>query len=103
MGNTISVNGKTPEAIVEEMKTKIKNAFPYHQPDSDLSLHNPTTKETKLYRVTLEGPDENMQVHIKEICVETPINSAMRCAIAVAMNFAEKPERNEWIGCIHFE
>jgi hypothetical protein len=99
-GATISKDGETPQLVLEQLREEILAAFPNLQPDSDASLFNLATKETKLFKVYLKGPDDNIKVEFEEISAETKVNLATAAAIEVTMNYHKTPKKG-WVGCVH--
>ena len=99
-GATISKDGETPQLVLEQLREQILAAFPNLQPDSDVSLFDLATKETKLFKVHLEGPQKDVKVEFEEISAESKVNLATAAAIEVTMNYHKTPKKG-WIGCVH--
>jgi len=97
-GYNIARTGKDVNKILEEIKSLILSANREHRmyPDSDLALYNPTTKEGRIFKIILIPEDNPETVVLKEVKkgdVERPI--------VTAKAYGPKPEKDEWIGCVH--
>jgi hypothetical protein len=102
MGATTSMKGQTAEEVVKKLQEAIQKTFPNLLPDSNIAVYQPSTGARKLFKVILEGPDEEIEVKIVEVSVTTPVNSATLCAVAIMANYGDQPVKDEWIGCVHF-
>ena len=107
MGATVTKKDKDFSRLLKVMRAEIEHAFPNLQPDSNLILYKPSTKETRIYKVEIIGDSRDDYVEgLANLTFlkgeDKAIEHGDGIACNVAATYGPKPKKNEWIATIHF-
>jgi len=103
-GATVSQTGRDVNEVLEKLKTSILNAIPMGLlPDSDVALYQPSTKVGKIFQAQIvwKTTEYGEEYPADVLFFEKEKGRNVALPITVTAHYGHKPEKDEWIGCLH--